>query len=148
MIVKKLAAVCAAAVLALGLSAAPASATAVEWTWRNQATDHCLDFRADVGPYATDCNNGNYQLWIMTPGDDPTAMRQVATRLCLTVRNTVLTMKPCLAADQAALWRPVPTTGPFYQLVSYVNPLNCVGEGPDRRVKLVTCTGGPSQQWQ
>jgi hypothetical protein len=147
MFLKKLAAVVAAGVLTLGLSSTPANAVVLELHLQNAATYECLDYRADYGPYATGCNESAYQTWIINVGSMPTAMRQVATRLCLVARNGQATMKQCLADDPAALWTTV-STAAGYQLVNNVTG-TCLGEGSGsiHHVSLVACTGGNSQQW-
>lgn len=68
------------------------------------ASPKCRDFRADFGPYVTTYNYDAYQDWYWDNAIAHTALRQRATKLCLTLRNGQPTMKPCSAADQAALW--------------------------------------------
>ncbi|MFI6875407.1 RICIN domain-containing protein [Streptomyces sp. NPDC050400] len=147
---KRVVAVSAAAVLAWGLSTTTANAASIYVHFKNKATGHCLDYRADYGVYATDCNNSGYQTWLINATTfELSAMRQNAgDRLCLVARNGAATMKPCLASDPAALWVLAPTTVGF-ELINNVTD-TCLGEGADAKhlVKLVTCSGGNSQQWE
>ncbi|WP_329127108.1 RICIN domain-containing protein [Streptomyces sp. NBC_01465] len=147
---KRAAAVGAAAVLAWGLGTTDANATSIYVHFKNKLTGRCLDYRADYGVYATDCNQGGYQTWLVNEASfQLSAMRQNAgDRLCLVARNGAATMKPCLADDPAALWIISPTTVGF-QLVNNVTD-TCLGEGNTAKhlVKLVPCSGGSSQQWE
>lgn len=140
----------AAVIMAWGLGATPAnSTTLVTHEWINVATGNCLDFRSDYGPgpYATDCNRGVYQAWAFSLDVRPTAMRQGGTGLCLVARNGQAVMKGCLADDPAALWH-LNSTAAGFQLVNNVTR-TCLGEGSGsiHFVRLVSCTGGNSQQW-
>ncbi|MET7912534.1 RICIN domain-containing protein [Streptomyces avermitilis] len=138
-----------AAVLACGLSTTSADAASEYVHFKNVATGRCLDYRADYGPYATDCNGGGYQTWLVNSAAfELSAMRQNAgDRLCLVARNGVATMKPCLSTDPAALWFFGPTAAGF-ELINHVTG-TCLGEGATARhaVKLVACSGGNSQLW-
>jgi hypothetical protein len=142
--------VSAAAVLAWGLGTTTADAASIYVHWKNKATGRCLDYRADYGPYTTDCNESGYQTWLINKETfQLSALRQNAgDRLCLVARNGAATMRPCLSSDPAALWVLGPTTVGF-QLRNNVTD-TCLGEGQDAKhlVKLVPCTGGNSQQWE
>ncbi|MFE7276457.1 ricin-type beta-trefoil lectin domain protein [Streptomyces sp. NPDC057623] len=146
---KKVAAVGAAVVLGWALGTAPANASSSYWHLQNAATGHCLDYRADYGPYATGCNEGAYQTWLMNDAiGELSALRQKAgDRLCLVARNGQATMKPCSSSDPAALWD-VHATAAGLQLINNVTK-TCLGEGSGSiaHVTLVRCTGGDSQQW-
>lgn len=148
MLLKKLAAVGATVVVAAGLSAVPASAAPVTGALINAAGDvnnpSCLDFRADRGPYVTTCNGGDYQRWYWNNNIAHTALRQAATRLCLTVRNGQPTMKPCAATDQAALW-----AIDRFGLRTIKNKVSgqCLARPPNDNLYMATCTGGASQRW-
>lgn len=113
---------------------------------RNQAADHrgCLDFRADYGPYVFNCNHTSYQRWYWNDDYEYTALRQKATGLCLTLRNGQLTMKPCSAADDAAMWQ-IDETEP--RLIRNRVSRKCLARTPNDRVSTATCTGGDSQRW-
>ncbi|MEV3854236.1 ricin-type beta-trefoil lectin domain protein [Streptomyces sp. NPDC050095] len=108
--------------LAWGLSRTTANAASVYVHFKNRATGHCLDYRADYGPCATGCNGSGYQTWVVNnTAFELSAMRQNAgDRLCLVARNGQATMKPCSSSDADAR----------------------------RLVKLVPCSGGNSQQWE
>ncbi|MEU9151298.1 ricin-type beta-trefoil lectin domain protein [Streptomyces sp. NPDC048417] len=147
---KKVAAVGAAVVLGWGLGTTPANASSSYWHLQNVATNECLDFRADYGPYATGCNEGAYQTWLMNDAiGELSEMRQnVGARLCLVARNGQATMKPCSSSDPAALWDVYVTVAGF-ELINNVTK-TCLGEGSGdvHHVTLVKCTGGKSQQWR
>lgn len=151
---KRVAAVGAAVLVGWGLNPTPANAAPVYYHLQNKATLNCLDYRADYGPqpYATGCNQGGYQTWLMNDTiGQLSAMRQNAgSRLCLVARGGQATMKPCSSSDPAALWNAYFTSGGF-QLINNVTK-TCLGEQPEdidhiRHVNLTRCTGGPSQQW-
>ncbi|MEU8794343.1 ricin-type beta-trefoil lectin domain protein [Streptomyces sp. NPDC048643] len=146
---KKFAAVGAAVVLGWALGTAPANAAPAYYHLQNKATNDCLDFRADYGPYATGCNEGPYQTWLMndTIGRLSEMRQNAGSRLCLVARSGQATMKPCSSSDPAALWNAYFTTAGF-QLINNVTK-TCLGEGSGdvRHVTLVRCTGGNSQQW-
>ncbi|MFF8952550.1 ricin-type beta-trefoil lectin domain protein [Streptomyces sp. NPDC014940] len=145
MFLTRLAAAGAGAVLAVSLSGTPANAAPVLSNFVNQATDRpCLDFRADYGPYVFNCNGTSYQRWYWNDDVEYTALRQQATRLCLTLRNDQLTMKPCSAADDAALWQ-IDETKPA--LIRNMVSRKCLARAANDRVSTATCTGGPSQRW-
>ncbi|MGR4850636.1 RICIN domain-containing protein [Streptomyces sp. LARHCF252] len=147
MILSRLAAVGAVVGLALGLSSAPASAAPRTSAFENQApAGACLDFRADYGPYVFNCNGTDYQKWHWNDEIRLTVLRQVATKLCLTLRNGELTMKPCAAADEAALWS-VDTSSPGGALIQNSVTHKCLARGTNDRVSTALCTGGPSQRW-
>jgi hypothetical protein len=147
---KRFAAVGAAVVLGWGLGTAPANASSGYWHLQNAATGDCLDYRADYGPYATGCNEGAYQTWLMnnTIGELSELRQNAGDRLCLVARNGQATMKPCLSSDPAALWDVYPTVA-GNELINNVTK-TCLGEGSGAiaHVTLVTCTGGNSQQWR
>ncbi|WP_433452500.1 RICIN domain-containing protein [Streptomyces sp. CA-142005] len=144
---KRIAAVTAAVALSWGLSTTSASATSQYVHFQNLATGHCLDYAADKGVYATGCNGGGYQTWLINSQTfQLTELRQNAgDRLCLVARNGAATMRQCLSDDKAALWVMAPTRSGF-ELINNVTD-TCLGEGPTGRVQLVTCTGGNSQLW-
>lgn len=151
---KRVAAVGAAVVLGWGLNTTPAHAASAYYHLQNNATLNCLDYRADYGPlpYATGCNGGGYQTWLMNDAiGQLSAMRQNAgSRLCLVARGGQAAMKPCSSSDPAALWN-VSFTGTSFQLINNVTN-TCLGEQPPdsngiRHVNLTRCTGGSSQQW-
>jgi hypothetical protein len=145
MLLKRLAAVGASVALAVGLSSAPASAIPRTTGFKNQATDKpCLDFRADYGPYVFNCNSTDYQRWHWNDDYEYTPLRQVATKLCLTLRNDQLTMKPCAAADAAALWT-IDETEPA--LIRNGVSHKCLARMANDRVSTAPCTGGNSQRW-
>ncbi|MEU8991915.1 RICIN domain-containing protein [Streptomyces sp. NPDC048558] len=145
MLLKRLAAVGAVVALAVGLSSTPASAVPRTTGFQNQATDKpCLDFRADYGPYVFNCNGTDYQKWHWNDDFEYSALRQVATRLCLTLRNDQLTMKPCAAADDAALWQ-IDETDP--RLIRNMVSRKCLARMANDRVSTAPCTGGNSQRW-
>lgn len=121
--------------------------------FRNVATHHCLDYRSDYGPYATKCNEGAYQTWLINnTAFQLSELRQnVGDRLCMVARNGEAKMRPCVAGDKAALWALAPTTEGF-ELQNSVSG-TCLGEQPPdkddvRHVKLTRCTGGNSQLWE
>ncbi|MEV6840536.1 RICIN domain-containing protein [Streptomyces sp. NPDC051133] len=146
MLVNRLAAVGVGIVLAVGLSSGPANAASVTTRFENQVEPlKCLDFRADRGVYVTGCNSGDYQKWIWSRTPDFTALRQVATRLCLTLRNGQVTMKPCAAADKAALWSVIETPNGT-QLVNSVSG-TCLARLANDNVHVARCTFGDSQRW-
>lgn len=150
MLPTKLASVCAAVVLVLGLGITPAQASGNARLY-NLATNECLDFRADpeYGVYTTGCNGSLYQTWYLTEGIPPTAMRQASTRLCLVARNGQDAMKECMAIDRAALW--VIEYHPNDATISLINNVTgtCLGagSGPIHQVSLAACSGGASQRW-
>ncbi|MFD9405755.1 ricin-type beta-trefoil lectin domain protein [Streptomyces sp. NPDC059989] len=148
---KKVAAMGAATALCWGLGTSPANATSSYRHLENMALrGECLDFRADYGPYTTDCNQGAYQTWLMaTFIETPTALRQNASsRLCLVARNGQPTMKPCSASDPAALWTVHDTDAAGYQVINNVTKTCLVaGSGEIHHVTLGTCNDGPSRQW-
>jgi hypothetical protein len=109
-------------------------------------TNQCLDYRADFGPYVTDCNKGAYQTWYWDYSITYTALRQKATGLCLTARNGLIAMKPCLADDEAAYWS-VQGDSISGRLIKNSVTNTCLARNTSDRVRLSTCTGGPSQRW-
>jgi hypothetical protein len=143
----KLATVGTAAVLMLGLGTVPAQA-AVYVSWENDGTGDCMDYRSDYGPYATGCNRGAYQQWIVTLGTAPTAMRQVSTRLCLVARSGQPVMRDCLASDPAALWQMVTAPSGYYRLKNNVTG-TCLTEqsGTIHHVTLSGCQTSAAQAW-
>ncbi|UXY31966.1 RICIN domain-containing protein [Streptomyces sp. HUAS TT20] len=147
MVLKRLAAVGAVVGLAVGLSSTPASAAPVTTAFQNSAgSKACLDFRADYGPYVFSCNLGAYQKWHWDNDYEYTALRQVATKLCLTLRNDQLTMKPCAAADKAALWQISSSTTAGRTIQNSVSH-KCLARTANDRVSTAVCTGGTSQRW-
>ncbi|MEU9056675.1 ricin-type beta-trefoil lectin domain protein [Streptomyces sp. NPDC048384] len=70
-------------------------------------------------------------------------MRQVATRLCLTVPNDQPVMKPCAAADRAAYWRVDSRMGQIKINLTK----KCLARMTNDRVNTAACTGGDSQLW-
>ncbi|MFF2204870.1 ricin-type beta-trefoil lectin domain protein [Streptomyces sp. NPDC058145] len=86
------------------------------------------------------CRGG---IWSRTP--DVTALRQVATRLCLTLRNKQVTMKPCAAADKAALWSAIETPNGT-QLVNSVSG-TCLARLANDNAYVTRCTFGDAQRW-
>ncbi|MFE9686179.1 ricin-type beta-trefoil lectin domain protein [Streptomyces sp. NPDC006285] len=154
MLIKKISAVSAAALLGWGLNLTPANAAPAYYHLRNNATLNCLDYRADYGPlpYATQCNEGGYQTWLMndTIGQLDAMRQNAGSRLCLVARNGQAAMKPCSSSDPAALWSET-YTGAGFQVMNNVTK-TCLGEQPPdtngiRHVNLTRCTGGASQQW-
>lgn len=150
---KKIAAVSAAVALGWGLSTAPASAASAYVHFQNKATGNCLDYRSDFGPYATGCNEGGYQTWLINnTAFQLSELRQnVGDRLCMVARSGEAVMRPCLADDPAALWILTPTASGLFELTNNVTN-TCLGEQPPdssgvRHVKLTRCTGGNSQLW-
>lgn len=114
-----------------------------------EATPKCLDFRADVGPYVTDCNWGDYQQWYWNGTSQFTAFRQKATRLCLTLRSTGLTMKPCAADDLQQQWR-LGEYDPLNGFAIYHRTFQgqCLARQANNHVGVAaSCTQGPSQRW-
>jgi hypothetical protein len=148
-LMKKVAAVGAAVVLGWGLSTAPANASSNYTHLQNAATLDCLDFRADYGPYATTCNEGPYQTWLVNSAiGELSALRQnVGDRLCLVARNGQATMKPCSSSDPAALWKFYPTVAGNQLINNVTKTCLAAGSGAISHVTLVKCTGGNSQQW-
>jgi hypothetical protein len=151
-LLKKVAAVSAAIALGWGLGTTPASASSIYVHFKNAATGNCLDYRSDYGPYATGCNGGGYQTWLINnTAFELSELRQnVGDRLCMVARSGEAVMRPCLASDAAALWVLAPTTVGF-ELMNNVTK-TCLGEQPPdangvRHVKLTRCTGGNSQLW-
>lgn len=143
---KKLAVIVAAAGMMMGLNAPPASAAAARSAFEGMPNTYkCLDYRADVGPYVTDCNFGGYQTWYWDDGRNYTALRQKATGLCLTARNGLIAMKPCLADDAAAYWSV--QVGAEGALIKNSATQTCLARNTLDRVQLSTCTGGTSQRW-
>jgi hypothetical protein len=144
----KLVAVVVGVVLATGLSSAPANAVPTTTLFENQAPGGwCLDYRADYGPYVFGCNNGDYQRWHWDDDVEVTALRQVATRLCLTLRNDQLTMKPCAAADTAATWFITNWSSSSGALIQNYVSRKCLARNSQNLVTTAPCTGGPSQRW-
>lgn len=144
---KKLAVIGAAAGMMIGLNAPPASAAAARGMFEAMpSTWKCLDYRADYGPYVTTCNWGAYQTWYWDDELTYTALRQKATGLCLTARNGLIAMKPCLADDLAAYWS-VDYDVDLGALVKNSVTKTCLARNTADRVQLSTCTGGPSQRW-
>lgn len=149
MFLKRLAAVGAVVGLALGLSSSPASAAPVTTRFISYAGDRaCLDFNADWGVWVFNCNWGDYQNWHWNDDDEYTALRQVATKLCLTLRNGLVTMKPCAAADQAALWQITSYADPAGRMIQNSVNHQCLARMANARVNTAPCTGGASQRWQ
>lgn len=147
MSVRKLAAVGVGVVVAVGLSGAPASAAPSSSAFQDRSVpEKCLDFRADFGPYVTKCNYDAYQVWYWDNEIAYTAMRQRATKLCLTLRNGQPTMKACSAADQAALWA-IDDTSTAGALIKNKVSHTCLARTTNDRVNAATCAGGPSQRW-
>jgi hypothetical protein len=145
---KRLAVVAAVVGLAVGFGSPPASATAVTNRFQNYAgSQACLDFRADYGLYVFGCNYSDYQKWHWDNDLEYTALRQKATGLCLTVRNDQPTMKPCLAADQAAYWQ-VGSDYPYGgRLIQNSVTHKCLARMANNLINTATCTGGESQRW-
>ncbi|MFJ2605667.1 RICIN domain-containing protein [Streptomyces sp. NPDC091279] len=144
----RLAAVGTGVALAVGLSGTPASAASATNRFENQA-EHlkCLDYRADWGVYVTGCNSGAYQKWTWNnTSGRATALRQVATRACLTVRGGKVAMKPCASADRAALWKVVRSSAGA-QIKNNANG-TCLGRMANDHVNVARCTGGTSQRWK
>ncbi|SDO90277.1 Ricin-type beta-trefoil lectin domain-containing protein [Streptomyces sp. cf386] len=144
---KRLAVTVAAVGMTIGLNVTPASAAASTSAFEGMPdTGNCLDFRADFGPYVTDCNYGDYQSWYWDNGIAYTALRQKATGLCLTARNGLIAMKECQAADDAAYWS-VQKNDTVGALIKNSVTGTCLARNANDRVQLSTCTGGPSQRW-
>ncbi|MFB8273514.1 RICIN domain-containing protein [Streptomyces sp. NPDC055955] len=135
--------------LAVGLGSTPASAAPGISTFENKAAParNCLDFRADYGPYVFGCNFTSYQKWYWNDEFEYTALRQKATGLCLVSRNGQATMKPCSAADDAALWTITPNEVDGATIKNAVSH-KCLARMANDRVNTTTCTGGKSQRWQ
>lgn len=147
MLWKKMAVIVATVGIAVGLNVPSASAVAVRTVFEGMPdTDKCLDYRADFGPYVTGCNYGGYQTWYWDNATASTALRQKGTGLCLTARNGLIAMKPCLADDAAAYWY-VAMEGGSGLMMKNVVTQTCVARNTLDRVQLSTCTGGPSQRW-
>ncbi|GHE99170.1 hypothetical protein GCM10014715_64230 [Streptomyces spiralis] len=68
------------------------------------------------------------------------------TGLCLTARNGLLAMKPCLADDPAAYWRVTKDNWLVAQIKNSVTG-TCLARNKFNRVQLSVCTGGDSQRW-
>ncbi|KJK38264.1 hypothetical protein UK15_18650 [Streptomyces variegatus] len=151
MLLKRLAVVGAAVGLAVSLNTTPAGAIPRSTFFESAMPDRlCLDYRADYGPYAFGCNKTAYQWWYWDDDYEVTALRQKATRLCLTLRNGVLTMKPCNADDDAAMWFVSSDPGAGSTIMNAVSR-KCLArmpyDGKKHPVSTSTCTGGPSQRW-
>ncbi|WP_030186681.1 RICIN domain-containing protein [Streptomyces sp. NRRL S-813] len=137
----------AAVSMAIGLNVPSANAAATRSAF--QATPYtagCLDYNADYGPYVIQCNWGDYQTWYNDDALAYTALRQKATGLCLTARNGLLAMKPCLADDPAAYWRVTKDNWLVAQIKNSVTG-TCLARNKFNRVQLSVCTGGDSQRW-
>lgn len=147
MLLRKLAAVGVGVVVAVGLGGAPASAVASSSAFQDRSSSaKCLDFRADLGPYVTTCNYDDYQVWYWDNAIAHTALRQRASKPCLTLRNGQPTMKSCAAADQAALWA-IDDTSAAGALIKNKVSGTCLARTANDRVNATTCTGGASQRW-
>jgi hypothetical protein len=145
-----MAVIVAAAGMAIGLTTVtPANAAAARTAFAAmpEKLDKCLDYRADTGPYITKCNFGDYQAWYWDDGIAYTALHQKATGLCLTARNGLLAMKPCLANDAAAFWRVQQGVDGVSVIKNSVTG-TCLARNLSDLVQLSTCTGGDSQQWE
>ncbi|MET9686326.1 RICIN domain-containing protein [Streptomyces coeruleorubidus] len=144
---KRIAAVGAAAALVWGLGTAPASARSDYFASKNIATGRCLDYRSDYGIYATGCNGGAYQAWLMDETASLSKVQQKATGLCLVARNGQAVMRTCVDGDPAAVWQ-LKETSVGTLMVNNVTK-TCLAEGSDsyHHVNLSSCTGGSSQQW-
>ena len=145
----RLAAVGTGMVLAAGLTSTPASAAPVTTRFENQVAPlKCLDYYAARGIYLTSCNSGDFQEWIWNNDPDSvTALRQVASRLCLTLRNDQLAMKPCAAADEAARWF-ITSSTPGGRMIQNTVSGKCLARMGDEFVSTAACIGGPSQRWK
>lgn len=142
-----MAVIVAAVGMTIGLNVPSASAEATRTAFEGMPyTNKCLDYRADFGPYVTDCNYGGYQTWYWDYSITYTALRQKATGLCLTARSGLIAMKPCLADDEAAYWS-VQGDSLLGYLIKNSVTRTCVARNTSDRVHLSTCTGGPSQRW-
>jgi hypothetical protein len=147
MVWQRLAVIAAVAGMAIGLNATSASAAAARSTFEGMPySGKCLDYRADYGPYVFGCNNGDYQTWYWDDSIAYTALRQKATGSCLTARNGLIAMKPCLADDAAAYWS-VQKNDTLGALIKNSVTGTCLARNTNDRVQLSTCTGGPSQRW-
>lgn len=148
MILRRLATIGAVIGLAVGLSGTSANATPRNSSFQNRAEPswRCLDFRADYGPYVFGCNHTTYQQWYWNDDLEYKALRQKATGLCLVSRNGQATMKPCNAADDAALWLFDDESSSAVMIRNAVSNL-CLARMANDRVNTTKCTGGPSQRW-
>ncbi|MEU8757475.1 ricin-type beta-trefoil lectin domain protein [Streptomyces chartreusis] len=108
----------------------------------------CLDYNADWGVWTFRCNGGDYQKWHWNDDYEYTALRQVATKLCLTLRNGQVAMKPCAAADQAAQWQITDYAAPGGRTIQNSVNHQCLARMTNNLVNTAPCTGGPSQRWQ
>lgn len=148
MLLKRLTALVATMAAAMTFSTTTAIADDVMTSWQHMGPgDVCLDFRSDRGPYVTGCNYGRYQAW--TWDDDPgfTTMKQLATGLCLTLRTSGLTMKPCNGdIDRLQGWR-LQYTAAGALIRNRVHDNMCVARKANNDVHATTCTGGTSQLW-
>jgi hypothetical protein len=150
MLLRRLATIGAVVGLAMGLASTSASAVPQSTRFENDADPAwtCLDFRADYGPYVYDCNNSTYQQWYWTDDFEYTALRQHATGLCLVSRDGQATMKPCSAADDAALWIfDGGLNASAGVMIRNAVSNKCLARMTNDRVNTTTCTGGPSQRW-
>ncbi|MGW5276924.1 ricin-type beta-trefoil lectin domain protein [Streptomyces sp. NPDC004044] len=149
---KKVAAIGAAAALCWGLGTAPAQA-GMDYQHVYSVADagECLDYRADYGPYTTGCNDGAYQTWLMTTElETLTELRQnVGDKLCLVARNGQPTMRQCLADDPAALWtvHSIGIATGFQVINNATKTCLVAGSGTIHHVHLNTCDGGRSRLW-
>jgi hypothetical protein len=146
---RRLATIGAVVGLAMGLTSTSASAVPQRTKFANDASPayHCLDFRADYGPYVYECNNSTYQQWYWNDEFEYKALRQKATGLCLVSRNGEATMKPCSAADDAALWLFDDSHTSAGTTIRNAVSNKCLARMANDRVNTTTCTGGPSQRW-
>lgn len=151
---KKVAAIGAAAALCWGLGTAPAQAAGMAYQHVGSAAynlEDCLDYRADYGPYTTGCNGGAYQTWLMVDAlETLTEIRQnVGDKLCLVARNGQPTMRQCLANDPAALWtvHSIDARAGFQLINNATKTCLVAGSGTIRHVHLDTCDGGLSRLW-
>ncbi|KOV71847.1 hypothetical protein ADL00_06960 [Streptomyces sp. AS58] len=102
-----------------------------------------MDFRADLGSYVLECNYSTCQEWYWNDEYGYKALRQKATGLCLVSRNGRATMKPCAAADDAALWLFDDSPGEAGTTIRNAAGNKCLARMANDLVNTTTCTEVP-----
>lgn len=136
-------------VLILVLGTTPASAVAVETSFRNYAAGQCLDYRADWGVYVTGCNGGNYQKWRWNTHNAPTPIRQIATGKCLMLLYSIVTLETCNDGEPLQWWWVQPNGAGQIPFIKSDYNGRCVEWVGGRTVGPERCeSGNGSQRWR